>query len=259
MLVFIVPVKSKKVSGDWESFIKLVERTLKSICSQTDQNFRVIVSCHETPEIGYKNDKIEFHNMEFLPPNLAGLDWEQARQAKEGDKTNKILEGFALAQKYEPSHIMVVDSDDCISHKIVEFVHKDANKTTGWYINKGYYYQEGKPYAFLKKTNFNQFCGSCIIIKNEFAKELILQEPFLYYNHFTMNLPNGKELAPLPFAGAMYSMANGENHFMSVSKAESIAKSASKFWPSLYSKLKRYRPTLITRSFKRNFGFYYIK
>ena len=257
MFIFIVPLKSQKVSSDWSAFSKLVERSLKSICNQTSDNFKVIVSCHELPETNYKNDKITFHQVSFPPPELKGLDNETARRTKEGDKANKILEAIPIAKSFNPNYVMVVDSDDCINRKIVEHVEKNSNDAIpGWYFNKGYYYQEGKRYAFLNKGNFNKFCGSCIIIKASLLKEIFLEEPFLYYDHFSMKLPDGTPLNKFPLVGAMYSVGNGENHLMSVQKAVSIAKSATKFWPSLRAKLKKYRIKLITPNFKKIYGFY---
>lgn len=262
MIVFIVPVKSKKVSGNWESFIKLFERSIKSICNQTSKDFRVIVSCHEAPEIEFENERVHYHKVSFPPPSLEGIDKEKQRRLKEEDKAKKILEGLEVAKEFKASHFMVVDSDDCINNKIAEFANNDKTECPGWYIKKGYYYQEGKPYAFLNKSNFNKFCGSCIIIKSELVEHLFSKEPFLYYEHYTMVLKNGIQLKALPFAGAMYSMANGENHYMSINTAKSIANKPSffkiDFLKSILSKLKKYSPKFITGNFKRSFNFYHV-
>lgn len=261
-LVFIVPVKSAKVSGNWDGFTKLFERSVKSICNQTSSRFEVIVSCHEIPNINYKNEKIHYHQVDFDIPRLEGMDQETQTGLKEADKAKKVKAGLIKAREYNPSYVMVVDSDDCISNKIVEFVSKDKTDCLGWYFKKGFFYQEGKPYAFLNKSNFNQFCGSCIIIKNEFVEDLFLREPFLYFDHFTMVLPNGKALTPFPFPGAVYSMANGENHYMSSGRITNIAKkpnsSSLNFIKSIISKLKKYRPKLITGKFKKTYNLYKI-
>lgn len=261
-LVFIVPVKSAKVSGNWDGFTKLFERTVKSICNQTSSKYEVIVSCHEIPQITYRNEKIHYHQVDFDVPQLQGLDHEVQVSRKESDKAKKIQTGIVKAQEFKPSYIMVVDSDDCISNKIVEFVSNDKTDCLGWYFKKGFFYQEGKPYAFLNKSNFNQFCGSGIIIKSEFVEDLFLKEPSLYYDHFTMVLPNGQALTPLPFPGAVYSMANGENHYMSSGRISNIAKKPNSsylnFIKSIISKLKKYRPTFISGNFKKAFNLYKI-
>jgi hypothetical protein len=104
---------------------------------------------------------------------------------------------------------MTVDSDDCVSNKICDFVCKNADDSVkGWYINKGYLYTEGKKYSFLNLKNFNEVCGSCIIIKPDLIELLI--DDLLNFNH-ERTIVNNEKLKPLPFPGAVYSMLNGNN------------------------------------------------
>jgi hypothetical protein len=262
MLIFIVPIKSSKLASDWSEFSKLVERTLKSICNQNSQNFKVVVACHELPNISYQNNKIEYIQVDFDPPQLVEDDWDKNRELKEGDKARKILVGFKKAKSYNPDYVMVVDSDDLISNNIVSFVEKHNDDISGWYFPKGYFYKEGAKYLFLNKENFNIRCGSCIIIKTELFPQLIINDPWLYYFHETMILPDGKPLDKFPFAGTLYSMANGENHFMTAQKAfkEATSQRASvgQFIRSLQSKMLKYGIKPITPNFKRKFNFYRV-
>lgn len=264
MLTFIVPVKSKLLTSDWLACSKLFERTLKSICNQINDNFKVIVVCHELPQVIFTSDKIEYVQVPFDPPTLVADDWNKNRELKEGDKANKILIGFERAKKYKPDYIMVVDADDCISNAIVSFVAQQENNMPGWYIDKGYYYKEGANYLFLNKKTFNNLCGSCIIIRTDLFLQLITQDPCLYYFHELKELPNGIALEPLPFAGALYSMGNGENHYMSAQQAVKLIKNKEskavrwEFLRSLYRKLLKYRVRPITKKFKQNFNFYNV-
>ena len=73
---------------------------------------------------------------------------------------------------------------------------------------KGYLYTEGKKYSFLNLKNFNEVCGSCIIIKPDLIELLI--DDLLYFNH-ERTIVNNEKLKPLPFPGAVYSMLNGNN------------------------------------------------
>lgn len=68
MLTFVIPVKSERVSSDWTKFCQLFERTLISVCNQTDRNFKVIAVCHETPKIEFNHQNISFLNVDFDPP-----------------------------------------------------------------------------------------------------------------------------------------------------------------------------------------------
>ncbi len=262
MLVFIVPVKSSQLASDWALFSNLFERTLKSICNQKNQDFRVVVACHELPEITYENDKVEFLSVDFDRPKLVEDDWHKNRQLKEADKANKILFGYKKAQSYNPDYVMVVDADDCISNRITEFVSKQDKTAPGWYISRGYYYKEGTNYLLLNRKTFNNLCGSCIIIRTDLFEQLLTRDPWLYYYHELKELADGNSLKPLPFAGALYSMINGENHFMTAEHSVKLVNEPkvlkANFISTLFKRLMKYRIWLITKSFKKEFNFYNI-
>ena len=262
MLIFIVPIKSAQLASDWKEFSKLVGRTLKSLCNQDNDNFKVVAACHEIPDISYQNDKIEYIQVSFDPPKLVESEEEKNCELKEVDKAKKILVAYEKAKSYNPDYTMVVDSDDLISNNIVSYVEKQNNDIHGWYFPKGYFYQEGSKYLFINKKNFNDKCGTCIIIKTELFPQLIINDPWLYYCHETMVLPDGKPLDRFPFSGVLYSMANGENHLMSaqhvMKQATYQSKSLGKFIKNLYGKMLKYSIRPITRGFKRKFNFYKI-
>ena len=91
--------------------------------------------------------------------------------------------------------------------------------------------------------------------------QIITNEPWLYYEHSLRALPDGTALTALPFAGALYSMANGENHYMSAQFALNLIKKPKigvQFFLSLYHKLLKSSVRLIKKKFKLNFTFYYV-
>lgn len=137
MLVFVVPVKSKTVTSDWSSFSKLVNRCINSICNQTNFNFKIIVSCHEIPETNFNDDsRVEFLNVDFPPPIMKN-NHKDNLQAKRADKSKKVKFAADYAMKLGAQYIMTVDSDDCISNKICDFVFKNAaDSILGWYVKK---------------------------------------------------------------------------------------------------------------------------
>lgn len=262
MICFLVPVKSKKLSSDWKKFSELVNRTVKSINGQKDRDFQIVVACHELPEGKFEHPQVHYHHVTFEPPQLLNKDWEQDRQLKEADKARKIVNAFEYANDiFDIDYFMVVDSDDCIHNGISKYVNaKLETKLPGWYINKGYFYQEGKKLAWMIRSNFNVRCGTCIIIKKELFNEIIVEEPFLYYYHEKIALKDNLFLRPFPKAGAIYSMANGENHYMSSSKMIAMVNQTKFFTAahlqSVFSKISRYRPRYIGKRFKKTFNFY---
>ncbi|MGB3144919.1 MAG: hypothetical protein WBB24_12495, partial [Maribacter sp.] len=186
------------------------------------------------------------------------------RQAKEGDKARKIQVAFNYAnENFDVDYIMVVDSDDCIHNGISKYVNdRVLENTPGWYVDKGYFYTEGSKLAWKIRSNFNVRCGTCIIIKKDLFNQIIIEDPYLYYFHEKIELENNLKLKAYPKAAALYSMANGENHYMSQSKMMNLI-NQTKFLTlghikSVYSKLSRYRPRYIGNRFKRNYNFYTI-
>jgi len=259
MFTFIIPLKSAKLASNWDAFSKLFERTIQSVCNQNNDNYKVIVACHELPNISYKNDKVEYIQVSFDPPKLSNTDWEADRKIKEADKTGKILVAYEKAKTYNPSHIMVVDADDCITNSIVSFVEKQDKDKPGWFVARGYFYREGTNYLILNKKTFNNICGTSVIIRTDLLPQLIVKNQ---YYHEMRKLPTGIDLVPLPFTAALYSIANGENHVMSKSHAVKLAKkprySKANVFKNLYQKFYKYSFRLLTRSFKKKFNFYHI-
>jgi hypothetical protein len=255
MLVFIIPVKSAVISSNWGRFSCLFERCIKSICNQTSNNFKVVVVCNEKPQTTFVSPHVEYLTVDFAPPiseqvsPLIGLE-----SPKEADKANRILAGLAYAQKFNPSHIMVVDADDCINKNIAKFVEEHPDDD-GWYAKTGYVYKEGKKYIYLNYKNFHDLCGTSIIVKYELAELLIKEGRF--YEHNLTNLQNGARLQVLPFAGAIYSVENQENYRMTSGAVKAIRISFLQkgiaYW---LEKISKYRIFPLTNSIRQQFGLY---
>ncbi len=264
MICFLVPVKSKKLSTDWAKFSELVTRTLKSINGQKDRDFQIVVACHELPEPKFEHPQVHYHQVTFDIPKLTNSDWEQDRQLKEADKAKKILSAYEYANNnFEIDYFMVVDSDDCIHNGISNYVNaKIGSNMPGWFVDKGYFYVEGKRMAWKIRSNFNVRCGTCIIIRKDLFNQLLVEQPLLYYFHEKTALNDGVVLKPYPVAAAIYSMANNENHYMSSSKMIAMVNQTKFFTAahlqSLFSKISRYRPRYIGNRFKSTYTFYPI-
>ena len=254
MLVFVIPLKSKQISRSWELTEKLFERTIKSVCNQTSSKFRVIVTCHEIPSVKFSHPFIEYFQVNY-PLNL-NLQNQELKKLKESDKVRKVITGLAYAQNYQPSHIMIVDADDCVSKHLAKFVEKNPNKN-GWFLNKGYLYTEGSNFLFKKRNNFNHWCGTSNIFRANlyyFPKDLNLacSKSCLKYYHPHQQLAqifsnNKTPIEPLPFSGAIYSVCHGDNlsDFTNVMHPKN-------FLPFAKQVVLNYRP--LTQVIRREFG-----
>lgn len=260
MIAFLIPVKSKQLSSDWVSFSKLVERTLGSVCQQTNDEFRVIVVCHEMPETNFFHENLEFITVDFEPPKLIEGENDLNNSLKEKDKALKVKAGIETAKKYAPNFYMVVDSDDCISNKIANYVNGQVAKAGGWYMKKGYFYKEGGRFAYLNTESFNRFCGTSLIINADRIEKMFIENPLLSFNHKID--PQSLGLVSFPFPAALYSMGNGENHAMSTERMDGLLKKSKKSFTtivkSMISKAKKYRPQPLSSRFKKQFNFYKI-
>ena len=206
MLVFIIPIKSPKVATSWSGVCKLFERTLRSICNQTSSNFRVVVVCNEIPQIKFSHPNVEYLKVDFPVP-------KPTYGAKGDDKAKKIAAGLISVRDLQPTYIMPVDPDDCISNKIASFVEQYPN-SNGWYVDSGYEYDDGSNKIAIKKSGFNKICGSCNIINYQlfYVPDTLLPYEQIIFDRFTNGHPaakgdlaaRGTPIEALPFAGAVF-------------------------------------------------------
>ena len=253
MLVFIVPLKSRTVSKSWARVSSLFERTARSICAQTDKNFKLIVICNELPEMEFRHPNMEFVQVDIFPIESTH---EWINRGREDDKARRIMAGMAKANEYNPSFVMVVDADDCIRNNLVEYVlSQPLNK--GWYVSSGYVHKQGSRWVYKKKNEFQVVCGSSLILKPDDVIKAIISDSHGYcYQH--QSLPsNDILLNALPFPGAVYTVLNGENHHMSTTKLSTIkdVKPGARI-KTLVRRIRNYRLSVLTRSTRQLFGLY---
>jgi len=212
MLAFIIPLKSAQVSSSWDLVCKLFERTLRSVCNQTSSEYHVIIVCHEKPDVDFKSDKVTYIQVDFPLPGSEYV-------SKEKDRRLKVQAGLLKAKVIGASHIMVVDADDCVSKHIVEFVTQNSAQN-GWFISKGYDYQEDMGVLRIRNKNLHLRTGSSHIIKLDLLEpEMSLSPDQIKISNSVLNhvdtarilKERGTALTPLPFRGVIYVTGNGEN------------------------------------------------
>jgi hypothetical protein len=250
MLCFVMALKSKLVSKNWQKVSEVFENSLRSAYSQIDPNFKVIVVCHEIPILTDQYDeRVEFIQVNFPPPT------ELVTQKTMADKWRKLAVGMVRVGEINPDFVMIMDADDLVSNQLSQYVnaHKSAN---GWMLRRGYTYSHNSPWIY-KNNHFT--CGSDAIVGSrliQFPKDL---EPksidncvVLKWGHTIIGeklKEAGTPLETLPFRGAIYVCDHGDND------SALDVRPSQKRWPSpryLLAKLKQTQ--FLSRTIKEEFS-----
>jgi len=136
MLAVVTAFRSRCLARDWDYHGWLLQRTLDSILAQTNDEFVVVVVCHETPAIPHAHHpKIRFLPVEFPPP-------DRDNDAMCADKVFKLSVGAAWAVSAGCDYTMFTDADDLLSRRVSEFVARRRG-ANGWYTPSEFYYAYG--------------------------------------------------------------------------------------------------------------------
>ncbi len=244
MIVFLVPLKSAKISKSWKVTSEIFEKTARSICNQDCDKFRLVVVCHEKPEIGFESPFLDYIQVDFPAPENDDIGYDTKRK----DKAKKLLIGAEYSSKFNPSHLMVVDADDFVSNKLASFVDKNADQA-GYIFNNGYVYESGSRFLYYLRRHFVHHCGTSIIIKTNLF-ELLFEDEIYEHRGFTLD-GSSHSLNKLPFAGSIYNRGHGENIFANRNLGRQFYRDGD--FIGYLKHLSRFRP--ITSGIKREFRF----
>ncbi len=210
MLLFVIALQSPQASKDWSLVSRLWERTLRSICAQTGDAFRVFLVCNERPKIAFDHPNLTVIEEDFPLP-------EANTPSRMRDKWAKIRRGLVAAREYAPAHVMVMDADDCVHRGLAEFAAAHPHEN-GWLFESGYVRDEGRSWVYARKQ-FDRVCGTSAIVRleeHDFPSDMysggsyfILENGHGVIGDFCRT--HGRPLAPLPFVGAVYNVGTGEN------------------------------------------------
>lgn len=266
MLGFIIPIKPKRFSRDWDQDNLLLERTLKSMLQQTDKRFKIFIIYNEKPEIKIADTRINWIHFEFDFIQVEGIEdyeslikkWYSPDYAtKMFDKGRKIMYGCRFAIEAECNYLMAVDSDDLVSNGIVSLVNNQTGSCAGWVVRKGYMHIEGTRF-FLKNRAIQNINGSTHIVRSDLVKLPDMKSRlFVDFNFFEahgylyqriIDVYNQK-LSTLPFYGIVYVIhsnnSSGIKEILSLNKIKTILKIIL-------------RGRFINKSLKNTFGIYKI-
>ena len=215
MIYFLIPFRSKVTTSNWDLTVKLLNNTLKSVFNQTDQEFKVIIACHELPPItGDYDNRLEIIQVNFPPP-VHFKDHLTDKYYKKRILVHRV-------QEYGGKYIMFVDADDYISNRLAAWV-KDHEHPTGWFIQTGYEYDASTNNLRIT-PRFNNICGTSAIlnisdliepVETAFTNYERVNEYLFDYGHNewkeVLKEQKQRTLGIIPFKAAVYIMNTGIN------------------------------------------------
>ncbi len=216
MIYFGITLRARAVSADWRNTEKIFNRTLASVYNQTCPEFKVLVACHETPEL----EEIYDDRVEFLTTDIPYPTNRYEMRCDKGYKCHMLAQRI---REMGGGYTMMVDSDDLISNKVAEYMKENPGKP-GFLSKYGYLYKEGSSY--MKKCyRLDRTCGSCLIVNYsmddlpEHLPESVLDtddnQRWLFRKSHR-KLPGllasiGRDLEFLPFISTIYVQKTGDN------------------------------------------------
>ena len=222
MLAFITSLRHPKTAKSWNHNLRLLERTLRSVCAQSDGNFRVLVVCNEKPELHFNHPNVEFLPVDLPPPVDSFDQLIRNVDAIRNDRGKKYLAALYHLRIANPSHVMFFDADDCVSNRLVETV-LAGPPDTSWYVGDGYLYSEGSSLIYRIDGVFNQTCGTCHIFnyrvfdlpedRTSISDEWIRQTLGSHKNVEAFLREKSAALQKIPYRGAVYIINTGENQW----------------------------------------------
>lgn len=156
MNVFLTSLMHPDTANDYNQVLENFELTARSICSQLDQEFLLIVVCCKIPDIEFQHENIVFHVVNFFPAD------KNDQNSKALDKGVKMVCGLIYIEKYKPDFVYICDADDWISNKINGFL-KDNESAFGFCSSSGYLIDINRK-EYIKKFGLHRFSGSTFAI-----------------------------------------------------------------------------------------------
>jgi len=159
----VIPLKSKKISRDWNVTSGTLERTINSVLAQTDGDFIVVVAGHDKPEFmdGLSDKRIRFVSVDFPIPDRAAPDF--TNQLLINDKVLKIMQALIELKEENLSWIYQLDSDDLIRCDFIERI-KQLPPADAVIVEGGYVYYDSCE-RIVETEEIDQLCGSIAVVK----------------------------------------------------------------------------------------------
>lgn len=267
LIVFIVPLKSKEVSKDWNLTCYLLEKTLCSILRQKDARFNILVVCHDIPDLPLNIKRyVKFIHVTYPSPNILST-----RGQRGTDKLCKQAIGLKSLIGSDFTHYMFVDADDIVSNDISSLAFSDFDSHIQ-VLKNGYVFDE-KSRDLWHVKGFSRMCGTCAVFRHdrellcympsEIKIDDIFDDPRFFYKIRIYSLGRhndwerkahefGKTISYVREPYSIYRWNYGDQTRSSF--RISTSKNIRKHLPLVFSSGKRWQPVKMTSSIRQRFG-----
>ena len=226
VLAFITSLRHPHNSDDYGRVERLLADSLASVLRQDCPDFTVWVVGNRRP--ARLPARVEWVQVDFRPPSevagpLTGVE------AVLLDKGTKLAIGLVASQAARPDHVMFFDADDLVSRRLATLSSRSPN-ADGWRITRGWRWASDRR-SIRAQPEFHRHCGTGHIIHRRHypvpaavtassSQEQVasvlgerLSRHFGSHLHISDDLAaDGHPLTEVPFPGALYRVATGENH-----------------------------------------------
>ena len=200
-ITYIIPLRSKGSTSNWNIVSKACTGTLGSIANQDSGHFRCILVCHEPPEVVPNVPNLTIINMTTPIPT----DFEGYKQ----DKGLKVNEGVRRYLENPTPYFMVVDADDRIHHNLTTYI--EGHTSFGnMLVDTGFVYGGGL-WLRAHKGSFDKLCGTNFVQSHE---EVEKEGIHVSLGHHTIKerfAKAGTSLHLVPFFAVIKMVGYGDN------------------------------------------------
>jgi glycosyltransferase involved in cell wall biosynthesis len=230
MIAFVTSIRHPANATSYTRVGALLDATLRSVCRQTDPNFRVLVVHNELPKVEFSHPSIEYVEVDFPPPSERRGTSQIEYLPHLFDKGTKYAIGVAAAREHGIQHVMFFDADDLIHHGLAAVANADP-QAAGWYSPTGYIHSVGTGVVSYVPDGFHLKNGSTSIVREDLTGvprtvtrtssisdiARLIDRDHLHHvlgGHGQWDKffgANGQRINPLPFAAAIWELGTGEN------------------------------------------------
>ena len=228
-LGFVVPLKAKANSRDWEHDERLLARTLSSLAGSGAADVAVFVVHTDPPRLPPFKGTVRLvrYPYEFLTSDRIadyetyGKRWFDPQWAARAfDQGKRVLYGCRAAREAGCRYVMAVDADDLVSCRVTDWVRRRAGeRRAGWFVDQGYIYREGSRLLLRQYRGMADLNASTHIVRMDLVPAPDFSSTKLAdFNFFAahgwlrhrLRGEQGESLEPLPFYANVYCL-HGQN------------------------------------------------